>query len=689
MNSTALKVLFVEDNPEDVELAVLELKREGFDIVWENVDSENGLRKILAGWQPDIILSDYSMPSFNGLDALRITRELAPDVPFIFVSGTIGEERAIESIHKGAIDYVLKDNLRRLSTSVQRAVSDSLERQQALEVEKERSRLIAILEATSDFVVIANPDDSILYLNRGARRLLGLTRDISDLTIKSLHAGWSADFVEDELHHGIWQGEGVLIAEDATEIPVSQVVIFHKNQDGEVEYFSIIARDIRDRKAYEKQIQYLANYDSLTDLPNRSLLADRAAQSITYSHRTNRSVAVLVINIDRFKLVNDGYGQKIGDGLLKQFSGRMRSVVREGDTVARLSADSFAILATELSSPDDVVNVVSKIQGALLAPFTIGDRNLNITAGIGVSIYPRDGHDFTVLMQNAEIAMHRSKEQGESSFQFYASEMTRNAIERVTLENDLRKALSRNQLELHYQPQISLVDGYIVGVEALMRWNHPERGMVPPGVFIPLAENSELIYPIGDWALATACKQLKEWNGEVQGTLRVAVNVSARQFRSEGFTDKVGRILRETGIDPQRLELELTESVLVHNHEEAVNILTQLDQLGVKIALDDFGTGYSNLSYLSRLPLHYLKIDKSFVQRSLTDSNDAVIARAIISLSDSLGLGVVAEGIETEEQLKFLQDHQCGFGQGFLFSRPVPAKMIPPLLSVRSPRASD
>jgi diguanylate cyclase (GGDEF)-like protein/PAS domain S-box-containing protein len=692
MDKARLNILFIEDNPEDVELAVLELGRKGFDISWERVDTEHGLRKVLTSWRPDIILSDHSMPVFNGLDALRITKEIVPDIPFIFVSGTIGEERAIDSIHRGATDYVLKDNLRRLGTSVDRAVQDSIERQHAQEVEKERSRLVAILEATSDLVVIANPDDTILYLNQGARKLLGLTRHMSELNIKDLHASWTWDFIKNEMRpivirDGIWQGEAVLVNGEGTEVPVSQVVLSHKGQNGQVEYFSIIARDIRDRKAYEKQIQYLANYDSLTDLPNRTLLADRAAQAISYCHRTNRTIAILVLNIDRFKLVNDGYGQGVGDALLKQFGDRLRTAVREGDTIARLSADSFSVLATELSSPNDVIMVVRKVQEGLRAPFTVDGRSLNITTGIGVSVYPRDGTDFATLMQNADVAMHRSKDQGESGFQFYASEMTRNAAERVGIENELRQAITRKELELYYQPQISISDGSVIGVEALMRWNHPGRGMVPPGLFIPIAENSELIYPIGDWALATACKQLKEWSEAGNDTLRVAVNVSARQFRGKGFPEMVGRILRATDIDPQRLELELTESVLVHDHEEAVKILNQLDQLGVKIALDDFGTGYSNLSYLSRLPLHYLKIDQSFVQRSLQDNNDAEIVGAIISLSDSLGLSVIAEGIETEEQLEFLRTHNCDIGQGYLFSRPVPAKMIPAILPVRSPRA--
>ncbi|HEY0962611.1 MAG TPA: EAL domain-containing protein [Pseudomonadales bacterium] len=681
-----LNILFIEDTPDDAELAVRNLAREGFDIRWERVDNEPDLRALLRSpWEPDIILSDYSMPGFSGRAALQVCQEMAPEIPFIFLSGTIGEELAIESIHEGATDYVLKENLRRLSTSVNRALNDSQRRRRSHELEKERSRLITILETTSDVVVIADPGDSITYLNPGARKLLEITGEPPELDIRILHPGDQWNFIRKELlshRRGIWQGDVLLQKEDGTQIPVSLVVIAHRGRDNEVEYFSLLARDIRERKAYERQIQHLANYDSLTDLPNRTLLADRATQAINHCHWTSRTMALMVVDIDRFKLVNDGYGQDTGDALLKQFGTRLRSTVRSRDTIARISGDTFAVLATELSSPDDIGGLVNKLQGELAEPFVIGDQSLTVSTGIGVAVFPRDGTDFATLMQNADVAMHRLKERGESGYQFYAAEMTRNASERVRIETDLRRAVSSHQqLVLHYQPQVALDDEHVIGFEALMRWNHPEQGLLSPGLFIPIAENAEYIYQMGEWVLLSACRQLTEWDIESDQRPGIAVNVSARQFRGKGFVDMVERILKATRLDPQRLELELTESALVHDYREASAILNRLHELGVRIALDDFGTGYSNLSYLSRLPINTLKIDRSFVQRAPVDGNDAEIVRAIIMLADALGLQVLAEGIETREQLDLLRHYGCRKGQGFYFERPVAASEIPLLLA--------
>ena len=685
MDMPALKILFVEDSPEDAELVTLALQREGFEVSGQRVETERQLREALASWCPDVILSDYSMPAFNGLHALELSIQLAPDVPFIFVSGTIGEEWAIESIHKGATDYVLKDNIRRLSTSIRRAVNDSLERRRAREVEKERSRLAAILEATTDLVAIAGPDGAIEYLNQGARDLLGLAGDGPGLSLKDLHASWTWEFMETQIRGavargGIWQGEGILAARDGIEIPVSQVVISHGAQEGEVEYLSLIARDIRDRKAFEERIQYLANYDSLTELPNRSLLSDRTDQAIAHASRTGRLVALLVVNIDRFNLVNNGYGRKVGDLVLQRFAGRLRETLRAGDTVARLSGDSFAVLAPELASPDDVLTVVRKIQAQLEEPFLIEGGSFKLTIGIGISVHPRDGDDFGALLGHADAAMHRAKEEGENAFQFYTEEMTSEAAWRVRRENEVRLALSRDELELYYQPQVDLNTGAVVGVEALLRWQHPREGLLRPDAFVPLAESSDLIFPLGERALTMACRQMTAWQGAVEG-LRVAVNVSPRQFLGEGFVDTVERVLSSAGLAPALLELEVTESLLLHDHEAAFEILARLNELGVTIALDDFGTGYSNLSYLSRLPIHCLKIDRAFVQRSLEDGNDAEIVRAIVSLADALELRVVAEGIEKLEQLRLLRRLNCGEGQGFLFSHPLPAPQIPALLA--------
>lgn len=679
-----LQTLFIEDSEVDVELIVLELKREGFSVDWSRVEREQDLRQTLQKWRPDIILSDYSMPAFSGIEALKIVREIDPDIPFIFVSGTIGEERAIESIRHGATDYILKSNLRRLGTAVRRALAEARERTRAQATEEARLRLAAILEATSDYVAMYTPELHFTYLNAAGRRLLGLDEDedIGSLHTSDLHPDWAYNLLRKQIlegvkDRGLWEGEGALLSRDGKEIPVSKVVIGHRDDNGELIYLSVIGRDIRERKAYEQQISYLANYDGLTDLPNRTLLRDRVLQAITHSRRGVRAIALLVADVDRFKLVNDGFGHETGDVLLRLIGERLRRIVRDGDTIARLGADAFAVLAVDLQRPDDILSVVRKIQAGMREPFVLKGQETHVTLSIGASIYPRDGEDFESMLRNAESAMHRAKTGGRDGFEYYTAEMTRNAVDRVDVENALRQALAGNTLELHYQPQILLGSGKVIGMEALMRWNRQDRGWISPGQFIPVAEESDLILSLGEFALSTACRQMKNWNGSLSAEpLRMAVNVSARQFRSQGFVETVERALRTAGIAPARLELELTESLLIEDKEQVVATLARLKQLGVRISVDDFGTGYSSLSYLSRLPIDCLKIDQSFVRSMGEDGYNAHIVQAIISLAHSLNMNVIAEGIETREQLEFLRAHGCNEGQGFLFAKPMSANVI-------------
>src|SRR5713226_5871220 len=502
----------------------------------------------------------------------------------------------------------------------------------------------------------------------------------------AIHPKWASERVEGEGRRsaerdGLWHGESALLGADGTEIPVSHVITAHKGPDGAIRFFSTIARDIRERKAYEARLQYFANYDPLTGLPNRSLLGDRSLQGIAHAKRAGRPTALLVMDLDRFKLINESYGHGAGDTLLRMVADRLRGAVREGDTVARLGADAFAVLATDLARPDDVSAVARKIREAMHSPFWLEARDLHVTVSIGASVYPRDGEEFDILLRNADAAMHRVKAEGRNGFQFYAAAMTRQATDRVELENELRLALGKGELEIHYQPQVVLANGRIVGVEALMRWNHRGRGWISPGQFIPIAEDSDLIHPLGEFALTEGCRRIRAWSDAGFASLRLAVNVSAQQFRSPGFVEAVGRALRASELEPALLELELTESVLVENREEAADILKRLKALGVQIAVDDFGTGYSSLSYLSRLPIDCLKIDRSFVSRVQERGRDAAIAQAVITLAHSLGLRVVAEGVETDDQREFLRSHACDLGQGYLFSRPVQPDAIARLVA--------
>jgi diguanylate cyclase (GGDEF)-like protein/PAS domain S-box-containing protein len=686
MDNLPIKVLFIEDSEVDVELALRAIEKEGFDVSWERVEREDDMRQALTSTPPDMILSDFSMPRFDGTGALQVAVEMVPNIPFIFVSGTIGEERAIEAIRMGATDYVLKSNIRRLGTSVRRALEETAEREQARAVDEERARLVAVLEATSDYVGMYDPQGKIIYLNAAGRRLTGLTEsgDV-DKTMEDCCPPWTNQVMKSDARpcaeqHGVWQGETAILGADGKEIPVSQVIIAHRQPAGSVRFFSTIARDIRERKAYEARIEHFANYDALTGLPNRNLLGDRATQAIAHARRTGGTAALLVLNVDRFKLVNDSYGHAVGDELLRIVAQRLQALTRESDTVARLGSDSFAILASGLR-PDEVLTMVGHIRETLKPAFVLEQgQELHVTVSMGASLYPRDGEEFDVLFRNADAALHRAMSEEHNNFQFYADAMTRVALDRVELENELRVALERGELEVHYQPQITLATGHVIGVEALMRWNHRTRGAISPARFIAVAEESGLICALGKFALVQACRQIAAWDKAGLLALRVAVNVSARQFHSPGFIDMVDTVLREAGVSPKSIEIELTESVLVEDQDKVITILKDLKSIGMQISVDDFGTGYSSLSYLSRLPIDCLKIDQSFVSRIAGDGNDAAIAKAIISLAHALGLRVIAEGVETAGQLEFLGSHHCDEVQGYLFSRPVHPDQIAPLV---------
>jgi diguanylate cyclase (GGDEF)-like protein/PAS domain S-box-containing protein len=676
---SVVNILFIEDSEDDVELALHAMKRDGIEALWRRVQTEIDMRAALAELTPDAILSDFSMPGFDGVLALKLAKEVVPEVPFIFVSGTIGEERAIEAIRLGATDYVLKNNMRRLATSVKRALVEAADRARVAKAEEERRRLVEILEATTDFVGMAGPDGRHIYVNAAGRRMLGPKGpELIAKPIDELYPPWAREVMSREgrpaaLRDGVWQGETAFLGADGKEIPVSQVLIAHRGDDGAIRFFSTVARDISERKAYEARLKYLANYDALSGLPNRALLGDRASQSIAHARRTGRSCGLVVLNIDRFKLLNESYGHGVGDALVKQAGERLAEGIREGDTVARLGADDFAVLATDLARPDDVVHVARKIRDSFATPFHVDGREVHVTLSIGASTYPRDGEEFDLLLRNADAAMHGVKQRGGNAFQFYAAAMTSDAVNRIEIESALRAAIAQKQLEMHYQPQVDLRDGRIVGLEALMRWTHPERGTVPPALFIPVAEESDLIQPLGLWALMEATRTMAQWH-QAGHRVRVAVNVSARQFRSSGFVEAVAGALRAHAIAPQFLELELTESALIEDRDRAAAILNGLKRLGVHIAVDDFGTGYSSLSYLSGLPVDCLKIDRTFVMNAGKGGRDAAIAQAIVSLGHTLGLSVVAEGVETAEQLSFLRAHRCDIGQGYLFAKPMPAE---------------
>jgi diguanylate cyclase (GGDEF)-like protein len=430
----------------------------------------------------------------------------------------------------------------------------------------------------------------------------------------------------------------------------------------------------------EEQLNYLASYDVLTKSANRNLLQDRLAQAIALASRQGRQVAVIFVDVDNFKYVNDSLGHGAGDLLLKTVTARLGACVRDVDTIARHGGDEFVLVLPDQSSEEQASQIIQRILTAIAQPVVIDGQELSITCSLGASFYPQDGADGETLLKNADAAMYRAKELGRNTFQFYGKDINTRVSERLGMENNLRRALERNELMLRYQPQINLGSGRIVGAEALIRWRHPTLGTILPERFIPLAEETGLIDAIGDWVIRTACAQNKAWQDARLPKITVSVNLSARQFRQNGFADSVSSILRETGLQSRYLGLELTEGLVMHNTAAGVLILEKLKKMGVNLSIDDFGTGYSSLSYLRRFPIDELKIDQSFVRDVMVDPNDATIAKAIIALALELNLKVTAEGVETEKHIAFLQEHRCDQAQGFYFSRPLPSHEFGALL---------
>jgi diguanylate cyclase (GGDEF)-like protein/PAS domain S-box-containing protein len=465
------------------------------------------------------------------------------------------------------------------------------------------------------------------------------------------------------------------------------------DQDGRFTGYRGTGSDITARKLTEQRVHHVAQHDVLTGLPNRSLLQDRLQQAVAYATRSGHPVWVMLIDLDRFKFVNDSMGHKAGDVLLVTVAARLRSSLRDSDTVARLSGDEFVVILSEHQDQKLSPDIVQRVMDSVAQPVILGTKEFMVTCSIGVAVYPSEGTPADSLIEHADIAMYRAKKLGRNNFQFYTPAMNEESQERVRIEGALRTALERNEFVLHYQPQVDLASGRIVGMEALIRWQHPELGMVPPSRFIGVAEETGLIVPIGAWVMRAACAQNKAWQDAGLGRLRVAVNLSARQFGAADLLERIEQALQDSALDPGCLEIELTESLFMSDVTPAVDLLHRMKALGVQLSIDDFGTGYSSLSYLSRFPIDTLKIDRSFVADITHDANDAAIVTSIIALAHNLKLAVIAEGVENVEQLDYLRRHGCDEIQGYYFSRPLPAEQFEQLLHQRlalpTPSADD
>jgi diguanylate cyclase (GGDEF)-like protein/PAS domain S-box-containing protein len=548
------------------------------------------------------------------------------------------------------------------------------------------ARLGRILDASSNEIYVI--DAQTLYfiqVNQGAQRNLGYTiEELKTLTPLDLKPEFTRESFE-ALLTPLRRGEQDLVAfvtthrrKDGSKYPVE--VHLHLSQSEHPPVFVSVIQDITERKSTEERLSYLAYYDSLTGLPNRQQVNDSLYRAMLEAESRERLVAVMFLDLDRFKNINDTLGHDVGDALLKEVAVRLKASLRPGDSISRLGGDEFILILGNIAHINDVTRVAQKILDQFIPPFRIAGRDLFISPSVGITLYPFDDDNPENLLRNADIAMYRAKELGRNNFQFYTPELNARAARRLELETGLRRALENEEFILHYQPLVNMQTGKITGMEALLRWQHPEFGLIPPMDFIPLAEETGLIVPIGEWVLRTACAQIKTWHATGFPAMHVAVNLSSVQLQQKNFADTVKKALRETGLEPQYLDLELTESLLMHDMEAVEKILKELKALGVLFSLDDFGTGYSSLSYLKRFPIDFLKIDRSFVNDINQDRYGAGIVRAIIVMAHTLGIKVIAEGVESAEQLEFLRKQGCDITQGYFCSEPLATETFTDLL---------
>ncbi len=793
-----IRILMLEDNAYDAELNQRTLQKGGLNFSINRVETEASFLLALKSYKPDLILSDYNLPDYDGARALQVVKSLALNIPFIFVTGAIGEEASVNMLKQGAVDYILKDRLARLPEAVNRAIEDARQQKQ-LRASEERYRLLMesshygiwdwdliadtlylspqwkqqlgyhddelensfltfkqlihpadrtilsanlksfienpedqwdiefrmhhksgdyrwinargshktddqgrvirmlgvhidvtqhhlaqenlrqaaqVFSSTIEGVIITDANANIIRVNPAFERITGYSSEqVIGKNPRILQSGRQSQEVyralwQSLLSDGHWSGEIWNQRADGSHYP-SQITISAIKDESEVTTgYVCLFSDITQSKRSEARLEFLAHHDSLTGLPNRTLFKDRLSQALQHAKRKQTKVAVMFIDLDHFKNVNDSMGHTVGDELLKQVSDRLKQRIRDADTLARISGDEFILMIEDSPSVESTTNVLNKIMEAFSTPFELKRHQVLIHCSIGVSIYPEDAHDADELVSNADAAMYRAKDVGRNTYEFYTPEMTASALEHIFLEYALHNAIPQQQFVQYYQPQYQLDNLRLVGCETLIRWQHPLEGMISPLRFIPLAEQNGTIRDIDFWMLKTACQQGKIWHDAGLAIPRISVNMSGSQVQRENFAASVHEILHATNFPKDHLEIEVTESFVMQRPEVGIWQLQNLYEDGINIAIDDFGTGYSSLSYLKNLPVSKIKLDRSFITDITEDKDTLAIVRAITDLARSMGKTILAEGVETLEQAELLKELGCEQVQGFYFAKP-------------------
>jgi len=684
-----LKVLFIEDSEADAELTTAELIRGGFAPETYRVETKAALLEALEDtWE--LIICDYRLPRFSAEEALATVKQSGQDIPFIITSGAVQAEDTVNLLKQGAHDFMDKYALARLIPAIERELRETEIRRKRRKAEERVRVLSRAVEQSPVSVVITNPAGQIEYVNPRFEQTTGYTaREATgqNLGFSLLDEDSAAAMTElwSTVSSGReWSGEfcslkrdGQMLWEQVSVSPLTDPI-------GQITHYVVIKEDVTVRRSYEEQLLKQAHYDQLTGLANRVLMIDRLQVALDSAKRNNHQCAMLVIDLDHFKNVNDSLGHSIGDNLLKESAGRLSGCISGGDTLVRMGGDEFVVILPRIDDERAAQEVAELIIQQFERPFTILGKSYRVTASIGIAIYPDDGKNPHLVLRNADLAMYKAKELGRNQYHFFTEAINSQLIQRLELEERLRKVVTRGELLLYYQPIYSLASGVIIGFEALVRWRQPDGSLWAPGNFIPVAEDIGVIGDIDNWVLRTACRETAPWLTQSGGQLRLALNISPRQLQLTGYAQYVADQLRANGIAPEQLELEITERVLVDDNDTTQDNINALCAQGVRLSIDDFGTGYSSLGYLQQYPFHTLKIDRSFVSNIARKNNSARLIETIITMGHGLGMEVVAEGIETDLERQFLKASGCDQAQGYLLSRPLPLERLEQVLSVSS-----